>query len=237
MARKTKRGAPSRAPLSRERVLRAAIALAHEGGIESLTMRKLGQALGVEAMSLYRHVANRDEILDGIVDMVISEIEVPRKGADWKMAMRQRAISAHEVLLRHPWASSLFESRKGVSPERLRYADAIVGSLREAGFPIATAYRAFLTLDSYIYGFTLQEVSWALDAAELPEVTARLRPQIPADVYPNVLEVMEYVADSKSARAGSKGKRAPGFSSEFEFGLELILDGLGRLRDVRPKRR
>jgi AcrR family transcriptional regulator len=230
VARKTKRGARSRAPLSRERILRAAIALADESGIESLSMRKLGQALGVEAMSLYRHVAHRDELLDGMVDVVFSEIYLPSKGADWKTAMRQRAISAREVLSRHPWASSLFESRKSLSPERLRYADAIIGSLREGGFPIATAYRAFLVLDSYIYGFTLHEVSSAVDAEEVPEATARLRPQVPADAYPNVIEIMDYVT-------GAKGERAPGLSSEFEFGLDLILDGLERLRAVKPTRR
>lgn len=121
MPRATRRKARLRAPLSRERVLRAAITLADKGGIESLTMRKLGQALGVEAMSLYRHVANRDEILDGIVEEIIGEIEVPAKGAGWKSAMRRRAISAHEVILRHPWASTLIESRVLLSPAMLRY--------------------------------------------------------------------------------------------------------------------
>ena len=236
MARKAKRGARPRAPLSRELVLRTAIAMADESGPESLSMRKLGQALGVQAMSLYRHVANRDEILDGIVDLVISEIELPAKGADWKTAMRRRAISAHDVLSRHPWASSLFESGKRMSPEKLRYADAVLGALLDAGFPVAIAHRAFLTLDSYIYGFTLQEVSWGVGAEEVPEVTAQLRPQVPVDAYPHVVAVMEYVM-SDSPRTPAKGKSAAGFSSWFEFGLDLILDGLERLRDVKPARR
>ncbi len=230
MARKTKRRTRSHTPLSRERVLRAAITLADEGGIESLSMRKLGKALGVEAMSLYGHVASRDEILDGIIEMVVSEIELPAKGSDWKTAMRRRAISAHEVLLRHSWASTQIESRGLVSPAMLRYADAIIGSLRDAGFPIAIAYRAFLTLDSYIYGFTLQEVSWPFDAEEVPDVTARLRTRIPADAYPHIIEIMGHIVDSRAARAGSKGNKASDYSSEFDFGLDLILDGLERLR-------
>jgi AcrR family transcriptional regulator len=228
MPRKTRKGARSRAPLSRERVLRAAIALADESGLESLSMRKLAQALGVEAMSLYRHVASRHDILDGLVDLVISEIEIPAKGANWKAAMRQRASSARAVLSRHPWAAALFESQRRMSPETLRYADAILGTLRDAGFPIEIALRAFFTLDSYIYGFVLQVSSWGMDPEEMPEETARLRPQVAPDTYPNIIAVMEHVMSSKPS---------PGMSAEFEFGLDLILDGLERLRDVRPKKR
>jgi hypothetical protein len=149
--------------------------------------------------------------------------------------MRQRAVSAHEVVLRHPWASALIESRKGVAPERLRYADTILGTLRQAGFTTPLAYRAFLTLDSYIYGFALQEVNWAVRAEELPQVTARLRPQIPADQYPNVAEVMAHVGRPRKARARSGAAPTSSFSSEFEFGLDLILDGLESL--LRPERR
>ncbi len=230
MARKTKRASRSRQPLSRERVLRAAIKIADESGIESLSMRKLGQALGVEAMSLYRHVASRNAILDGIIEMVVGEIEIPAKGSDWKTSMRKRAISAHEALLRHPWASALIESRMSFSPVMLRYADSILGSLRQAGLPIAMAYRAFLTLDSYIYGFTLQEVSWPWDAEEVPDVTARLQGQVPADAYPNIAEVMKYIVSSNTAQARSKHQEASSYSSEFEFGLDLILDGFERMR-------
>jgi AcrR family transcriptional regulator len=230
MPKAAKRRTKARAPLSRERVLRAAITLADKGGIESLTMRKLGQALGVEAMSLYRHVANRDEILDGIVEAVIGEIEVPAKGADWKLAMRRRAISAHEVILRHPWASTLIESRVLLSPAMLRYSDAIIGSLRDGGFPILFTYRALFILDSYVYGFALQEVSWPVPAAEVAESTARLRAQVPADLYPNVAEMMGFVADPGTQKIGPAGGAEANYSSEFEFGLDLILDGLDRLR-------
>jgi AcrR family transcriptional regulator len=189
MAKSAKHRVKPRAPLSRERVLRAAITLADRDGVDSLSMRKLGQALGVEAMSLYRHVANRDGILDGICDMVVGEIEVPAQDADWKRAMRQRAISAHEVVLRHPWASTLIESRTGLSPARLRYTNAIIGSLRKGGFSIAAAYHAVIILDSYIYGFALQEVSWPVSAEESPAATQRMLIQVPAELYPNLTEV------------------------------------------------
>ena len=159
MAPQPEPNATPRIPLTRERVLRAAIALCDEGGIESLSMRKLGQQLGVEAMSLYNHVANKDDILDGIVDVVVNEIDVPPIGDDWKAALRQRANSARAVLSRHPWATGLIESRTNPGPATLRYYDSVIGSLREAGFSIEMAAHAFSALDSYIYGFALQEVS------------------------------------------------------------------------------
>ena len=133
-----------RSLLSTEGVLRAAIEIADEGGIESLSMRKLGQALGVEAMSLYNHVANKDEILNRIGDLVVSEIEIPAEDLDWKTAMRRRANSAHEVFLRHPWVTTLIESQISMSPERLRYFDGTIGSLRRGGFSVELAYNAFL---------------------------------------------------------------------------------------------
>src|SRR3990172_10885512 len=128
------RTATRRRPLSRDRVLRSAIRLADEGGLESVSMRRLGQALGVEAMSLYKHVANKDDILDGIADLVMGDFEVPSGDVDWKTAVRRGAISAHQVLLRHPWASSLIESRLNAGPARLRYVDAMIGVLSAAGF-------------------------------------------------------------------------------------------------------
>ena len=129
-------------------------------------MRKLGEALGVEAMSLYNHVANKDELLDGMVDLVFSEIDLPSDGADWKTAMRERAVSARQALSRHPWAIGLMESRTSPGPATLRHHDAVIGSLREAGFSIAMAAHAFSALDSYIYGFALQEASLPFNTAE-----------------------------------------------------------------------
>jgi AcrR family transcriptional regulator len=225
MAKKTSSAPKPRQALSTDRVLRAAVNLADEGGIESLSMRKLGQALGVEAMSLYNHVANKSDILDGIGDLVISEIAIPDKELDWKSAMRQRALSAHEVFLRHPWVTTLIESQINMSPERLRYFDATIGALRRGGFSIELAYHAFLTLDSYIYGFTLHEVSWQHEPEDRPDLVADLKPQIAVEEYPHVAEIMQFVLDLSE----TNGKA--GYEAEFEFGLNLVLDGLERLRD------
>jgi AcrR family transcriptional regulator len=159
MPRSIPEGAVSRAPLSRERVLRAAVELADESGIEALTMRALGRRLGVEAMSLYNHVGNKDDILDGISDLVLGDIEVPPSGTEWKAAMRHRAISAHGVLLAHPWAAMLIMSRYNIGPGMTRYLDATLGRLREGGFTIDGALDAWNTLDSHLYGFTLQELN------------------------------------------------------------------------------
>jgi len=227
MAKKPRRGATRRAPLSAERILRCAIGLADDSGIESLSMRNLADQLGVEAMSLYNHISNKDDILEGMTDLVVAEIELPSGDVDWKAGMRQRAISAHHVLLRHPWAAALLESRPGVSPTRLRYADSVLGVLRRAGFSVELAYEAFLTLDSYIYGFTLQAASWAYEAKEAPAVVERLMTQVPMSEYPHLVEVMGFVRGPRAGRAS-----AASYQSEFEFGLDLILDGLERVRDA-----
>lgn len=202
-----------RVPLSRERVLRAAIALADQGGIESLTMRGLGRELGVEAMSLYNHVRSKDDILDGIVDLVLGDIDVPGLGTPWKAAMRQRALSAHAVLLAHPWAAVLIMSRYNIGPGMTRYLDATLGRLREGGFSIEGALDAWNTLDSHLYGFTLQELNLPFEADEAPQVSAEVLGQLSADQFPHVTEVIGHVMVS--------GRR-----EDFTFGLELILDGL-----------
>jgi AcrR family transcriptional regulator len=215
MPTKTGSNAERRVPLSRERVLRAAVALADGSGLESLTMRRLGQALGVEAMSLYNHVANKDDILDGIVDLVLGDIDIPPTGTDWRTAMRQRSISAHEVLLAHPWATLLIMSRFNIGPGMTRYLDATLGRLREGGFSIEGALDAWHTLDSHIYGFTLQELNLPFEAEEAQRVSADVLGRLPADEYPHVVEVITEVM-----RSGRK--------EDFEFGLDLILEGLAR---------
>jgi len=219
----TKPAAEPRVPLSRERVLRAAVALADDSGLESLTMRKLGEVVGVEAMSLYNHVANKGDVLDGMVDLVFSEIHLPLAGVDWKTAMRQRAISAREVLSRHPWGIGLMESRTSPGPATLRHHDAVLGSLRQGGFSIEMAAHSFSALDSYIYGFALQEASLPFDTAEeTAEVAQLILKQLPADEYPYLTELtIEHVLQ-------------PGYDygNEFEFGLDLILDGLERVRNL-----
>jgi AcrR family transcriptional regulator len=217
MAEKTRTRASARAPLSRQRALSTAVALADAEGIGSLTMRRLAQELGIEAMSLYHHVANKDDILDGMVDMVFGEIELPSVDAEWKTAMRQRARSARAALTRHPWAISIMESRSSPGPATLRHHDAVIGSCRRAGFSVAMAAHAFSLLDSYIYGFVLQEVNLPFDDTDnLEEVVESMMMPFSADDYPHLVELAtEHVLQ-------------PGYSyaDEFEYGLGLILDSL-----------
>jgi AcrR family transcriptional regulator len=212
---------PGRAPLSRDRVLRAAVALADEDGLEAVSMRKLGQVLRVEAMSLYKHVVNKDDILDGIADLVVGDFEVPSGDVDWKTAVRRSAISAHQVLLRHPWASSLIESRLNAGPARMRYLDALIGVLSAASFPLPIVVRAIMALDSHTYGFVLQEMAWSFDTGNARETAEAFAQGLPVGDYPNLLAMAEMAAT------------APGGAPvDFEFGLDLILDGLERLRDI-----
>ena len=217
MATKPKSRSRRRLPLSKDRVLRAAIELADQGGIESLTMRKLGQELRVEAMSLYNHVANKDDIVDGIVDLVFSEIDLPASGADWKTAMRKRAISLRDVLLRHKWAIGLMESRRKPGPANLRHHDAVIGSLRSAGFDMPTIARAYSLLDSYIYGFALFTVNLPFDPSEeVAELAQGMLQSFPINTHPNL------VAYISAMRLGYD------YRDEFGFGLDVILDGLER---------
>lgn len=202
-------------------MLRAAISFADRNGLDSLSMRKLGGELRVEAMSLYKHVASKDDMLDGMVDVIFGEIDLPAEGADWKSAMRERAISARAILARHPWAIGLMESRMKPGPANLRHHDSVIGCLRGAGFSIEDSVHAYSTLDSYIYGFALQEKSLPFDS---PEETGKVSEQMLArfstDDYRHLTEVMvEHV-----------GKPGYDYADEFEFGLDLILDGLESLR-------
>lgn len=207
-------------PLSRERILQAAMRLADEGGIESVSMRKLAEKLGVKAMSLYNHVANKDATIDGIVDIVVSEIEIPGTGIDWKTAMRRRANSAHEVLLRHPWAIMALVSRVNVGSAMLHYVDATLGCLYEAGFSLEMADRAWNAIDSHIYGFTLQELNFPLETAEYSEAAKNNISLIPDRNYPYLNKLAYLVID-----------RSYDGIHDFEFGLELILNGLDKFRD------
>ena len=211
--------ARSRTPLSRERVLQTALALADAGGLESLSMRKLGEAVGVEAMSLYNHVPSKGDLLDGLIDLVFGEIELPDGANGWKAAMRERAISARAVLSRHRWAIGLMESRTTPGPATLRHHDAVLGLLREAGFPLGLAAHAYSALDSYSYGFALQEASLPFETGpETAELAQAMLAQFPAAEYPHLAEfTFEHVLQ-------------PGYdyASEYEYGLDLILDGVER---------
>ncbi len=207
--------------------MRAAMALADKRGLEALTMRNLGQELGVEAMSLYNHVANKDDIIDGIVDLVFSEIALPSARSHWKAAMRGRAISAHEALLRHSWAPSLMQSRTRPGPATLRHHDSVLGSLRNAGFTLVMAAHAVSVIDGYVYGFALQQINLPLQSREqVAEVGQNILLQL-AGEYPHLAEMITDHA------------MKPGYdyAEEFEFGLDLILDGLERLKSSRRKLR
>ena len=211
--------AKTRTPLNRERLVEGAVELADTKGIGSLTMRKLALELGVKPMTLYHHMANKEEVLDGMVDAVFGEINLPPAGAEWKPAMRQRAISARAALLRHPWAISLVESRTTPGHATLRHHDTVIRCLRQAGFSVEMAAHAYSILDSYIYGFVLQEVSLPFSTTEeAHEVTEAILQQFPADDYPYLVEMAtEYVMQ-------------PGYeyANEFNFGLDLILEGIER---------
>ena len=212
-------GAPT--PLSKARVLRQALALADKEGIEALSMRRLGRELDAGAMSLYHHVRDKEELLDGLVDLVFAEIELPKKGEDWQGAMRARAVSAREVLARHPWAITLMESRSTPGTANLLHREAVVASLRKAGFSIRMAAHANWLIDSYIYGFALQEASLPFaDAEGLADMTHEVYlPQLPPEKYPYLNE---------AATALMQTDYDP--KEEFNYGLSLILDALERDR-------
>jgi AcrR family transcriptional regulator len=200
-------------------VFQAAVDIADRDGLGALTMRRLGSELGVEAMSLYKHVANKEEVLDGIVELIVGEIEIPSEGAAWREAMRGRAVSAREVLSRHSWAIGLLEARGAKGPAALRYLNAVLGNLRSAGFSIEYAVHAFWVLDSFVYGQVIQEASLPIGSSvEVTEETGSIVEQITTDDYPHLLEVGEHALSSEYS-----------VDIEFEFGLDLILDALAPL--------
>ena len=207
--------------LNRERVLQAGIALADEAGIEALSMRKLGEQLAVEAMSLYKHVANKDDLLDGMVDNVFAEIDKAPDERNWRATMRRRAVSVRQVLTRHPWALPLMQSRTNPGPSTLSNLDSLIGVLRGAGFSIVLTAHALSVIDAYIYGFAIQEKALPFDTEERStEVVQQILAAMPADEWPHLVEFSR------------KHVLKPGYDygQEFEWGLDLVLDGLERAR-------
>ncbi|HLM96936.1 MAG TPA: TetR/AcrR family transcriptional regulator [Acidimicrobiales bacterium] len=223
MARPNPPVSTQRTPLTRNRVLRAAVAFADANGISTLSMRKLGEALGVEAMSLYNHVTNKDQLLDGMIDLVFREIDLPDAGADWKTAMRDRAESARRALGRHPWAINLMSTRTSPGPATLRHHDAVIGSLRAGGFSVAMTAHAFSLIDSYVYGFALQEATLPVGKTEdeTAEVAKTMMAQMPPDQFPNLTELV----------VGHILQPGYDYGNEFGFGVDLILEGLERARN------
>ena len=208
-------------------MLRAALKLADDGGLDSLSMRKVAARLRVEAMSLYHHVANKEDLIDGLVDLVFAEIEAPTPGdPDWRGAVRRRAISVRDALNRHRWAVGLMEGRLRPGPANLRHHDAMMGCLREAGFPFRNAVHALSVMDAYVYGFALQEKSLPFERPEeVSEVIELQREHVPD------MTEYRYLAEvaTEMAKAGYD------FAVEFEIGLDLILDGLEGLRAGVPR--
>ena len=214
-------GSRRRTPLTRERVLQTAVRRADASGIESLSMRKLGQELGVEAMALYHHFANKEDLVNGMVDLVFGEIELPASAGNWRTAMRQRAIAVRDALLRHRWAIGLMESRRRPGIANLRHHDAVIGSLRAGGFDIAMAAHAYSLLDSYIYGFALTKMNLPFETSDdIAEVAQSMLEPFTPDEFPNMVEIL------------TDHVMKPGYNhgDEFEYGLDLILDGLEMVR-------
>ncbi len=208
---------PTRAVLSRNRVLQGAVALADEVGMDGFTIRRLAAAIDVKPMTIYHHVPHKEAIVDGMIDLIFAEIDPPPVHIEWKAALRHRARSARAVLARHPWATPLMESRTNPGPATLSDHDAVLGCLRQAGFSIAMTAHAYALLDSYIYGFALHEANLPATGADRSELAEAMSARFPPGEYPYLVELTtEHVL-------------APGydFSNEFEFGLTLILDGLG----------
>jgi AcrR family transcriptional regulator len=206
-----------RIPLTRDRVLRGALTVADAAGLGSLTMRSLAEELGVKPMAVYHHVKNKEEILDGIIDAVFSEIDLPPSELPWRPALRHRSCSARRVLAQHPWATPLMESRLNAGPATLRHHDAVLGTMRRAGFSIVMTAHAYSVLDSYIYGFALQEAGLPFDSPESAAEMGRLfLEHFPAKEFP-------YLAECTVKHILREGYD---YSEEFEFGLDLVLDGI-----------
>jgi AcrR family transcriptional regulator len=211
-----------RGQLTRDRVLRGALAVADAGGIAALTIRSLAEELGVKPMTVYYYVANKDEILDGIVDIVFSEIHLPASGEDWRAQLTERARSARAVLRAHPWATPLMESRRTPGPVTLRHHDAVLGTLRTAGFTLAATAHAYALLDAFIYGHALQEAALPFEGPDGPQdVAAPVRELMAAGDYPHMTEMV----------VGYYLKPGYDFADEFEIGLRMVLDAITLLLD------
>jgi AcrR family transcriptional regulator len=228
MARPTAAARDQRPSLSRKRALATAVTIADAEGLGALTMRRLAQELGVEAMSLYHHVANKSDILDGMVDVVFAEIALPPQDVGWKAALRVRCHSVRTALTRHPWAVAVIESRTTPGAANLRHHDAVIGCLRGGGFSIPLTAHAYSVLDAYVYGFVYQEIQLPFDTTgETQEVTGAILDAMPLGEYPHLAELaMEHVMK-------------PGYTygAEFDYGLDLVLDGLESALRAEKRRR
>jgi AcrR family transcriptional regulator len=226
MATKIEEAARAREPLTKERILRASVALADEVGVESLSMRRLAQELGVVPMALYKHVANKDELFDGMIDVVVGEIDPPIEGADWKTTMRERILSARRALLRHPWASSVLESRGEPTPTVIGYTDSMMGVFLDGGFSVDLMHHAMHVMGSRILGFSqeLFDDTASMPADEAAEIWTQM-----AEYYPNIAKLIPVAMGTHEEPVVGGGCDD---QFEFEFALDLVLEGLERLRST-----
>lgn len=222
MATRALANGSTRKPLTRKRVLRAALAHADKFGLEELSMRKLAEVLRVAPMALYRHIANKDDLIDAMIDVVFTELELPARDDDWKTAMRRRAVAVRDALERHRWAIGLMESRLHPGPANLRHHDAVLGNLRASGFSVEMAAHAYSVLDSYIYGFALTKMNLPFEngRGDVPDVAESMLKPFPENTYPHLVEFITEHAMKPGYQYGD----------EFEYGLDLILDGIERER-------
>jgi AcrR family transcriptional regulator len=214
----------SRPPLTRERIFAVALELVDKGGIESVSMRQVAQGLGVEAMSLYKHIANKDDLLDGLVELIFAQMTLPSPDLEWKAALRERAFSVRQALNRYPWAASLIETSGNLGPTRLRHHNTMIGILRKGGFTIELSYNILITFTSYIYGFVIMEQAWFAPPKE--KKTDVKPPVISPDELPHILEMINFVSGKGS---DATVRPQPGLVTEFEFGLNNLLEGFARV--------
>lgn len=216
--------------LSREMVLKAGIALADEVGTAALSMRKLGRSLNVEAMSLYNHIHNKDDLLSGMTDLIIAEIGFPNKSEDWRDSIVNTAIATRKTLLKHPWAAKQIQSQVHPTAIRLKRADEILGVFCEAGFSYPCAYKGHLTIESYVYGFVMQELNWAFEEQDQGKVAAQLSQSLSIREYPYLMAMLASIEQTKSQQAIAR--HSHGYDADFIFGVNILLDGLELLRTL-----
>ena len=216
-----------RTPLTRERIFHLALELVDKGGIESVSMRQVAQGLGVEAMSLYKHIANKDDLMDGLVELIFAQMTLPSSDLEWKAALRERAFTVRQALNRYPWAASLIETSQNLGPTRLHHHNTMIGILRKNGFTIELAYNILISFTSYIYGFVIMEQAWFAPPKEKKAVVKPpVNPQqISPEEFPYILEMLNFVS-GKGSDATVRPQR--GLATEFEFGLSTLLEGFAR---------
>lgn len=221
----------NRTPLSRERIFNVALALADKSGLDSVSMRQVAQGLGVEAMSLYKHVANKDDLLDGLVELVVAEMSLSPPNAEWKEALRERAYTVRKTLNSHPWAANLIESRTSIGPMRLRHNDSMIGILRNAGFSIELAFHSMIALTSYVYGFVILEEGNKLKGR--PKDIGNLQQVISPTEYPYIFEMIKFAYAKKNSNSELENPSESDTFADFDFGLKHLLDGFERV--LHPK--